>query len=127
MGVIYIAKRRVVKVSIGPATGNRIARFVNEGEIIPEGVDQDSLDNLLERGLIEAVESEEENAGGESGNGYPDGDPAEEWTIPELKRYAKANDVTLPKGAAKPQILEALAAAAVEAAAKAAAGANGSE
>lgn len=53
----YIAKATVVKVSVGPATGNRVARFIRAGAPIPDGVDQDLLDALAKRGLIIKVEA----------------------------------------------------------------------
>ncbi|MBW4094590.1 MAG: hypothetical protein HIU81_03945 [Acidobacteria bacterium] len=49
----YIAKASVVKVAVGPKTGSRVARFIRAGSPIPEGVDQDLLDALAERGLIQ--------------------------------------------------------------------------
>lgn len=55
MATTYQAAAAVVKVSIGPATGNRVARFIKRGGIIPEGVEPDSLKLLESRGLIEQV------------------------------------------------------------------------
>lgn len=55
MADIYKAKALVVKVSVGPADGNTVAAIVRQGEIIPEGVEQDKLDALVKRGLIEKV------------------------------------------------------------------------
>lgn len=51
----YIAKAAVVKVAVGPASGNRVARFIRAGSPIPEGVDQDLLDALAKRDLITKV------------------------------------------------------------------------
>lgn len=59
MATTYRAAAAVVKVSIGPATGNRVARFIHRGGIIPEGVEQDSLKLLESRGLIEKVAATE--------------------------------------------------------------------
>lgn len=55
MAPTYQAAAAVVKVSIGPAAGNRVARFIKRGGIIPEGVEQATLDLLESRGLIEKV------------------------------------------------------------------------
>lgn len=55
MGAAYRAKAKVVKVSVGPAKGNRIARIVREGVTIPDGVEQEQLNRLEARGLIELV------------------------------------------------------------------------
>lgn len=60
MATTYQAAAAVVKVSIGPSNGNRVARFIKRGGIIPEGVDQDSLKLLESRGLIEKVTVEDE-------------------------------------------------------------------
>jgi len=58
MATTYRAAAAVVKVSIGPAGGNRVARFIKRGGIVPEGVEQESLDMLESRGLIEKVPAE---------------------------------------------------------------------
>lgn len=55
MAPTYQAAAAVVKVSIGPAAGNRVARFIKRGGIIPEGVEQATLDLLEDRGLVEKV------------------------------------------------------------------------
>ena len=55
MATNYRAASAVVKVSIGPAGGNRVARFIKRGGFIPEGVEQESLKLLESRGLIEKV------------------------------------------------------------------------
>ncbi|TDU27096.1 hypothetical protein [Arthrobacter sp. JUb115] len=59
---IYKAKARVVKVSIGSPDGNRVARIVPEGSIIPQGVHEGQIKHLLARKLIELVEGTEEPA-----------------------------------------------------------------
>lgn len=55
MADTYVAKANVVKVAVGPADGNRVARIIRKGGAIPEGVEQTSLDALVKRGLIEKV------------------------------------------------------------------------
>lgn len=57
MADTYVAKANVVKVSIGSADGNRIARFVRAGGVIPEGVDPELLTALVKRGLITKVKA----------------------------------------------------------------------
>ena len=49
----YLVTAAVVKVSVGPADGNRIARMIPRGHLIPEGVDPSLLKKLEERKLIE--------------------------------------------------------------------------
>lgn len=58
MADIYVAKAAVVKVSIGSAGGNRIARFIRTGGVIPEGVDAAALAALAKRGLIAKVKAD---------------------------------------------------------------------
>jgi hypothetical protein len=50
----------VVKVSVGTATGNRIARILRHGDIVPEGVDDELLARLADRGLISELPSDAE-------------------------------------------------------------------
>ncbi|WP_315913584.1 hypothetical protein [Arthrobacter sp. lap29] len=61
----YVAKANVVKVSIGPADGNRVARLIRAGGIIPEGVEQATLDALAQRGLIGLVKPVEDDSAAE--------------------------------------------------------------
>lgn len=56
---LYRVTAPVVKVAIGSLTGNRVARILTRGALVPEGVDQALLDNLSARGLIESVEVNE--------------------------------------------------------------------
>ncbi|WP_455833740.1 hypothetical protein [Pseudarthrobacter siccitolerans] len=55
MATFYKATANVVKVSIGPAAGNRVARIITRGSVIPEGVEQEQLDRLTKLKLIEKV------------------------------------------------------------------------
>ena len=52
MADIYEVNAKVVKVSVGPADGNQVARILRRGEVVPAGVPQDSLDVLVKRKLI---------------------------------------------------------------------------
>lgn len=58
MADTYVAKANVVKVSVGPADGNRVARLIRVGGVIPEGVDVETLKGLAKRGLIELLKPE---------------------------------------------------------------------
>jgi len=58
---IYKAKARVVKVSVGSPDGNRVARIVHAGSIIPQGVHEDQIKHLLARKLIELVDGTEDS------------------------------------------------------------------
>ncbi|MFE7198508.1 hypothetical protein [Microbacterium oxydans] len=55
----HIATAAVVKVSIGSPSGNRVAQFVQRGDLVPGGVAEEQLEHLVSRGLIKAVEVEE--------------------------------------------------------------------
>jgi len=59
-GVLHVATAAVVKVSLGGNGGNRVARFVQRGDLVPVGVDGEQLERLTARGLIAAVVVEEE-------------------------------------------------------------------
>jgi hypothetical protein len=59
MVTLYKAKASVVKVSVGPGTGNRVARIIHRGGIIPEGIEQEQIKRLEKLGLIEKVVVEE--------------------------------------------------------------------
>lgn len=63
----YAAKSRVVKVAVGSPNGNRVARILFAGDIVPDGVPDEQIERLLERGLIKAVESEEASEGVDEG------------------------------------------------------------
>ena len=52
MADVYEVTAKVVKVSVGPADGNQVARILRRGEVVPAGVPQDSLDVLVKRKLI---------------------------------------------------------------------------
>jgi hypothetical protein len=60
--VAHVAVASVVKVSIGSALGNRVARIIRQGDVLPEGVAEETLARLEQRGLIELLPSAEEVA-----------------------------------------------------------------
>ena len=60
--VLHVATAAVVKVSLGANGGNRVARFVQRGDLLPEGLDAEQLTRLEQRGLIEALPSDEDLA-----------------------------------------------------------------
>lgn len=57
----YRVKAPVVKVSIGSPDGNRVARILRAGAIVPAGVAAESLEKLAERGFIEEADDAEED------------------------------------------------------------------
>lgn len=56
----YRVKAPVVKVSIGSPDGNRVARILRAGAIVPDGVAAESLEKLAARGFLEEVDDAEE-------------------------------------------------------------------
>lgn len=79
MSTQHIAKARVVKVAVGSNSGNRVARILFAGDIVPDGVADEQIERLLERGLIETVEAED--AGEEVDEGAYEG-----VNVAELKK-----------------------------------------
>ncbi|MGX5772693.1 hypothetical protein ACWKWN_18275 [Microbacterium trichothecenolyticum] len=64
----HVVTRNAVKVSIGAAAGNKVASLLRRGDIVPEGVAEEQLADLVERGFLEEVETgEAESDAGESG------------------------------------------------------------
>lgn len=102
MSAQHIAKARVVKVAVGSDSGNRVARILFAGDIVPEGVADEQIERLLERGLIEKVESDEVE--------LPEGDPNDKWTGPQLKKYATDNGIDIGAAKNKADVLAAIAA-----------------
>ncbi len=103
MADLYVAKR-ITKVSVGNPTGNRVARVLFAGDPVPEGVAEEQLKRLVERGHIAKVESASEVS-------LPEGDPADSWTVPQLKLYAEQNSIDIAGAKNKPEVLAAIAAA----------------
>ncbi|MGX9348152.1 hypothetical protein [Microbacterium sp. KNMS] len=52
-----------VKVSIGSPSGNRVARILRRGDVVPEGVDKAQLAHLVERGMLEEIKLEPTSTG----------------------------------------------------------------
>lgn len=105
---IHIVTSKVIKVSVGGATGNRVARVLFEGDIVPEGVADEQLSRLIDRGLIAVVVEESEQTTDE---GYPEGAPTEKWTASQLKKYAADKDIDLGEAKNKPDVWAVIAAA----------------
>lgn len=51
----YVVTAPVAKVSVGDPGGNRVARILRAGAIVPEGVPSGDLEALAARGLIKAL------------------------------------------------------------------------
>ena len=96
----YIAAARSVKVAVGPSSGNRVVQIIDEGAVLPAGVEQDQIDRLVRRGLVKAVDTDPE---------IPDGEPSASWSIKQLKAFADREGIDLDGARSKQQLLAALA------------------
>ena len=85
----HIVNARYAKVSIGSPSGNRVARILRRGAVVPEGVDTAQLEHLVSRGIISPVEVEP------PAPTFPEGDPTDKWTGKEIDAYARANGIDL--------------------------------
>ena len=52
-----MVKAPVVKVSVGSPGGNRVARILRAGAVVPEGVDEVQLKALAKRGMLQKLAS----------------------------------------------------------------------
>lgn len=77
--------------------------YLYSGQPVPSNVPDKEIKRLLEGEFIESDGVEDE------ADSLPDGDPSDEWTVKQLRAYAKAFDVDLGKATSKPDILAALA------------------
>ena len=96
MAYVVTAPVAVVTVPLGKNASQ--VRFLEEGAVVPEQVDQQQIDHLLSVGLIAA----------------DDGQPAKpvgEMTVEELKAYAAENNIDLTGASKKDDILAAIQAA----------------
>ncbi|GAA1714498.1 hypothetical protein [Brachybacterium phenoliresistens] len=120
----YKVTAPVVKVSIGSLDGNRVARILRAGAIVPEGVAEESLDLLASRGLIEAlpepdldpeddIDPETLGDAGAQGEERPTPPPkAGKGSGPEAWRaYAEKVDVEVPADASREDVIAAVDAA----------------
>ncbi|MHA7620245.1 hypothetical protein ACX12M_17165 [Cellulosimicrobium cellulans] len=71
---LYTAAAAVVKVSVG-GPGPRVAQILRRGDVLPLGIDQERLDQLEARGLIEKVPTTETAPAGDAGSGPTDDTP----------------------------------------------------
>ena len=105
----HVATAAVVKVSIGSPSGNRVAAFIQRGDVVPEGVAEEQLKRLIDRGLIEKVKAAKPESSTEVT--VPEGDPSDKWTVPQLELFAKQKEIDLGSASSKPEKLAVIAAA----------------
>ena len=104
MGYIVTAPVAVVTVPLGKNASQ--VRFLEQGAVVPEQVDQQQIDHLLSVGLIAADD-------GQPGDGQP-AKPVGEMTVDELKAHAAENGIDLGDARTKADIMAAIQAARVE-------------
>ncbi|WP_374978101.1 hypothetical protein ACEYYH_10495 [Microbacterium trichothecenolyticum] len=83
----HVVIRNAAKVSIGGAAGNKVASLLRRGDIVPEGVSEEQLADLVKRGFIEEVETGESESDEDSDSGSAPASGEEPYkgvTIPEL-------------------------------------------
>ena len=80
-------------------------RIVERGQMLPDKVDEAVIARFEDRGWIEKVEDEAVSVE----PAYPDGDPAESWTVAQLDAYAAEKGVDVSGN--KPEKVAALTAA----------------
>ena len=99
----HVVTGRVVKVSVGDARGNTVARVLRRGSALPEGV--------VARGLIEAVEPD---APADEPQGEPAGEESvdlDALNLDELRTYAAENGIDIGDATRKADIRAAIDAA----------------
>lgn len=114
----HIAKARAVKVALGSPDGNQIVRIIRAGDVVPDGVDEKALADLVKRGLVEVAAEPEPEVN------IPEGDPTEKWNGAQLDKFAEIRGIDLGGAKNKPEKVAAITAAlaAAQAASEAAAG-----
>lgn len=112
---LYTAKGRVVKVSIGDSR-MRVARLLQRGDVLPEGVDREQIKRLLDRDLIEKVAETEPVVATPTGTaqaGDPAGKadvPSEKWTGEQLAVFAAEHKIDISSAGKKAEAVEILTA-----------------
>lgn len=104
--VRFVVTAPAVAVSIpaGPRTSQ--VRFVEQGGMLPDGVDPAAVEHLLSMGMI-ATQAEEEPSA-EPGAAEPAAVDLESLTAAELRRLADERGVAVPKGATKAVLIAEL-------------------
>lgn len=105
----YIVTGAAAVVTIGSGGGTSLVKFIDQGGILPEGIDDKQIAHLLEVGLIAELDEPEAEPVVDDTPEFPEGDPAESWTVSQLDAYAAAKGVAV--SGKKPEKVAALVAA----------------
>ena len=98
MAYVVTAPVAVVTVPLGKNASQ--VRFLEQGAVVPEQVDQQQIDHLLSVGLIAADD-------GQPDDGQP-AKPVGEMTVEELKAYAAEHNIDLTGAPKKDDIMAAI-------------------
>ena len=88
-------------VSVKDAAGKYT--YFYEGATVPEGFDKENLKVLAESGLVKEIVARP--ADDDNATEVPEGDPAETWTVKQLKAYADAKGIDLGDAKSKGEVL----------------------
>lgn len=108
MSTQYSATAAFVKVSIGSPSGNRVAALLRRGDVLPEGVSEEQLKRLVDRGFIEEISVEATDS---EETTLPEGDPSEDWSGKQLDKFAADLGIDLGAARTKADKVAAIAAA----------------
>ena len=92
-------------VSVKDAAGKYT--YFYEGATVPEGFDKENLAVLAESGLVKEIVPKQ-SADDDNATDVPEGDPAETWTVKQLKAYADAKGIDLGDAKSKPEVFAAV-------------------
>ena len=117
MGYVVTAPMVTVSVPISPRTSQ--VRFLEQGQRLPEGVDEASLNHLLSMGMVaeQAAEPEPEpdapaprkgRARGKPGAPAEGGKELADLTVDQLRAEAAARGIEVPEGVTDPADLVAI-------------------
>lgn len=102
---LYTATSAVVAVPAGAPAGNRVIRFISRGGILPEDADQQTVDHLLELGMISVLPELEVADEPEATMDL------ESMTVEQLREYAQEHEIDLQNATKKADLLLAILAA----------------
>ncbi len=77
-------------VAVVKAAGTEF--YLYQGALLPDGADEGHIAHLVDVGLVREVDVPEAPLAELL---FPAGDPAESWTLEQLKAYAEANSIDL--------------------------------
>lgn len=110
----YVATADYVAVTAGDINGNGVVHFVARGGLVPEGVPEEILRGLAERGLIGTIPAVDEPPAPADPPAEVKAEtekPLEEMTLAELRDYAAKNGINIDGATDKPKTIAKIQAA----------------